>query len=233
MKPITTVLLSILILCSCSSNNKSPTEKQNIKDKTVIEGFKTFDTIVRFSGYWVNETYLKSLQETRSTIIAQGADTKVPTALIIPSQTLQTVGVNWNFNEGDEWTILKDDNTYQAWRYSSMSKEIFQKVYDINIISENRIKIGDTYFRKLSERTREKDDYRFEYHLIGEFLFKGTYSTGAGDIIKFKDNGKVTGLDEFPYYLLELNYWYPGIDIDQIGLKKSEMPLTKQAIFWE
>ncbi len=203
--------LFILFLYSCSFNNNTQTGKKI----NVNESFKTFDTVVPFSGYWVSENYYKCLVETRSTRKAQ----EFAQSIFIPHRTLQITSMIYGFHEGSEnICVIKNGNDYKFW--SVPARENF---YDIQIISENRIKIGDYYFIKLSNKVKNEKDYYFEEKLIGEFLLKGTYTANDIDVINFMPDGKITGVDLFSSYSILLDYFAPfDYRVDVIKLNNTQ-----------
>ncbi|GHT31348.1 hypothetical protein FACS189434_00910 [Bacteroidia bacterium] len=212
MKYITTILLlSILLLYSCSpgNNTKQLNEEVTIAD----ESFKTFDTIVPFAGTWVSEDYYKCLIETKSAKKAQ--EITDANAIVIPNRTLQTTNMIYGFHEGSENIfVVKNGNNYEFW-----SKPADEMFYDIQIISENKIKIGKIDFMKLSDKT-ESDTDDMVLNGIGDILFGGTYTSDGNNIIEFKPDGRVIGFDDFLYYTPILDYYDMAMDIDLINLMK-------------
>src|SRR5690349_3514552 len=72
--------------------------KENTKTEISIPDYKTLDTIIPFSGYWLNENYAISIRENKS---PKQAQLNVDECFIkIPGHTLQNTFMVYNFHEG-------------------------------------------------------------------------------------------------------------------------------------
>lgn len=195
---------------SCSSNDSK--ESNNI---VTVKDIKSFDTTISFSGYWLSETYFNSIKRNNSPRQAQDGSLFI----FIPAKTLKTTMMIANFHEGGPLlTILKNIDKYQAWEIQDDS--IIQAVFDIQVLSQDKIKIGDNSFVKISPI--EKDGHRF---ILEDILFQGQYISTDNKTIEFTKNGQVKGLGNYEFYSPIIDYIDAGMQVDQIGLGTSENDL--------
>ena len=88
--------------------------------------------MVPFSGFWINEVYIKNIERTKSPKESQ----KLPESCItIPNRTLQATSMISGFHEGSaEMVMLKKNNNFQLYyRYDDTIRNL---VYDIQILSK-------------------------------------------------------------------------------------------------
>ena len=198
-------ILTIGLLCSCFSRDK--------KQSNSIVEFKTLDTTISFAGFWVIERYVNDIKKTQSARQSQGSD---ESCITIPERTLQVTRMVWGFHDGGaDLVIVKDGDNYQLW-----DSELKEKAKDIEIISNDKIKIGNKDFIKIScvDNTVTNSNPT----ILEEILFKGKYRSDNGATIEFKANGQISGLDNFSYYSAIIDYSGPALDIDQIALGQSK-----------
>jgi len=190
-----TILLTFGILCSCTSP-----DKQKVGQPT--QDFKTLDTIVPFSGFWVNEFYINNIKKNKSPRLSQNVD---ESCITIPNKTLQVTRMVAGFHEGaaDMIVVKKNDNFYFYYKYDDTIRNL---AYDIQIVSKNEIKIGKNTFIKTEEKFLE------------DILFSGKYLDSIGVEVQFTKDGQIIGLDSFKLYEPIYDYIDAGMDVDQIGL---------------
>ena len=197
----------IELLFSCSSSNR-----QENGGATTLVDIKTLDTTIYFSGSWLSENYFNSIREFKSPKKAQDGSEFI----VIPNRTLKPTMIIANFHEGGpSLTILKNGDKYQIWE--TQDDSVVQLMNDIQIISETKIKIGNQNFIKINSLTI-KDDFK----ILEEILFKGRYTNADGKNIDFQNNGELSGLDKFHYYLPQNDYFDAGSQVDQVGLGMSD-----------
>jgi hypothetical protein len=117
------------------------------------------------------------------------------------------------FHEGaQEMTVLKNRNKFQF--YYKYDDTIRNLAYDIQIISKEKIKIGNNIFIKTNK------------NFLGDILFSGDYLDNLGTQIRFLKDGHITGLDKFTIYDPIFDYLDAGMDVDQIDLGQSREKMT-------
>lgn len=222
MKPHFLIITATLFLFAC--NNAKPAANETTENKDTTSIIETEFT-VPFAGFWIGETYYNLLQSTRSARIAQQKSNE--SFIVITSKSTQPTRMIGNVHEGGaSMVIVKNGKNYEFW-----GEEKTKKYHDIHIISENKLKIDDMSFIKLSNDTEFSNESADA--LIGEILFKGTYTTENNETVTFGANGKITGLyafaydadknvrklHEFPYGFPIIDYYGEALDIDQIVLE--------------
>ena len=93
------IILVNIFLVGCTSVQTKKEGSSTAETLETSENFKSLDTIVNFSGYWVNESYVNSVKKTKSPV-----KTHVPenSCIWIPKRTLQFTGMIDGFHEGGE-----------------------------------------------------------------------------------------------------------------------------------
>jgi hypothetical protein len=199
-------LISLLTVMGLFSCNLSATKEI----KTPIANFKILDTIVPFSGFWVNEVYVKNINKSKSPSKSQNLS---ESCITIRGRTLQSTSMVSGFHEGAaEMTVLKNGNRFQFYyKYDDTIKEL---AYDVQIISGDKIKIGNNIFVKTNEKFLE------------DILFSGVYLDSLGNKIQFLKDGRIIGLNDFRMYDPIYDYVGPGMDVDQIDLGQNLNKMT-------
>ena len=193
-------VLTIAMIISLSS-----TCRQQKSVPTTSIDFKTYDTTLSFSGYWLTEKYIKDIRKNKSPKLAQDGSEYI----YIPDRTLKKTMMIYNFHEGGEFlTVLKNETSYV-----------------IEIISPREIKIGDKNFVKIHPIIG-KDIFSVSREnqplILEEILFKGNYITADGKNVEFKNDGNLISLDNYHYYVPVDDYYDEGMQVDQIGLTHSD-----------
>jgi len=205
----TKVILSLFIIglmSSCFIRNSKENNTRAVFD------FKAFDTTIAFFGCWLSEDYFNSIKQFKSPHKAQDGSAFI----VIPDQTLKPTMMIDNFHEGGPpLTVLKDSSTYQLWSIKDSIISLY--IDDIEILSEDKIKIGDRLFVKINPFSSVEN-----LQILEEILFKGQYITSDGKQVEFKNDGKLIGLDNYSYYIPAIDYFDAGMQIDQIELAKSQ-----------
>jgi len=206
MLKISTAILLFVFLVACSSNEQKGRVQRDIKK---------FDTNIPFAGYWVSEDYLKSINEFKSPRKAQFDDKAE--AISIPERTLKPTLRIYGFHEGDaSLTVLKNENKYELWQIEKDS--INKYINDIEMISQNKIKINNRNFTKITASGKDANKL-----ILEEILFKGYYTSEKWENIEFKNDGRLLGLDSFHFYSPLIDYaGDEGLNIDQIILSKDK-----------
>lgn len=205
LTPFLLLLLSIGLLSSCGGGESKTTNKG--------EDFKTLDTAIFFNGFWVNEHYLLEIKKSKSARKAQGAD---ESCITIPERTLQTTQMIWGFHDGGEdLLVLKNGNQYELW-----DAGLKHKLQNIELVSNERIKIDNKYFIKIE--LENNSPWNANPPILEEILFKGKYRLENGNEVEWKANGQISGMDPYMYYSGIVDFSDPGLNIDQLKLGESK-----------
>jgi hypothetical protein len=197
--------MTIGLLCSCSSTDKNT-------EQTSAANFKTKDTTISFTGYWLCKDYFESINNFKSPKKAQDNSAFI----FIPDRTIKQTMMIGNFHEGGPTlTILSNGDHYELWEIQEDS--LTQQLDKIEIIDETNIKIGDRVFVKINPLQSDNGS-----RILEEILFKGTYTNALGTAIEFKNNGQIIGLDNFKIYEPIIDYIDAGMQVDQIGFGQSK-----------
>lgn len=200
--------MTIGLLCSCSSTDKN-------NEQTSAANFKTKDTTISFTGYWLCKDYFESINNFKSPKKAQNNSEFI----FIPDRTIKQTMMIGNFHEGGPTlTILSNGDHYELWEIQEDS--LTQLLDKIEIIDETNIKIGDRVFVKINPLQSDNGS-----RILEEILFKGTYTNALGTAIEFKNNGQIIGLDNFKIYEPIIDYIDAGMQVDQIGFGQNKNEL--------
>jgi hypothetical protein len=202
--------LAIGLLFCCSPNDRPENGSSSFTND-----IKQFDTIVSFSGSWLSEDYYNSIRQFKSPKKAQDNSEFI----VIPERTLQPTIMIYNFHEGGPFLkILKNKGKYEMWEVQDDS--LIQRFNEVEIISSSKIILGDKTFEKISPLTQQGN-----HKVLEEILFKGHYTSSDGKHIEFKNDGQLTGLDNFNFYEPVIDYFDQGMDVDQIRLRNTQSKL--------
>lgn len=210
---IKTSLFCLLItglLFSCNLNN-------NQNNNIYKSDFKKFDTSISFSGHWLSENYYNDILKNKSPRKSQMGSQFIT----IPDKTLKDVIVIYNFHEGrSNLCILKNGNHYELWERNNDS--IIKNEANIEIISINKIKIGNDYFVKINPIENKTNPL-----ILEEILFKGNYISDKGVKVEFTNDGKIKGLSDFKFYYPLIDYFDAGLQVDQVELGINEKDIVR------
>ncbi|MCK6649455.1 MAG: hypothetical protein L6Q66_07355 [Bacteroidia bacterium] len=207
MTVVKSIILTLIIgfFCSCSSTNSNT-------EQISATNFKTKDTAISFTGYWLSKDYFESIKKIKSPKNAQDNSEFI----FIPSRTLKQTMMISNFHEGGPTlTILSNGNQYELWEIQEDTLK--QQLNIIEIINETNIKIGDCYFVKINPLQSGNSA-----RILEEILFKGIYTNASGGKIEFKNNGQVIGLENFKVFEPVIDYIDAGMQVDQLGLGQNK-----------
>ena len=204
MKRYLFLLLVISIIGSCGRDAKPVGEKVKEAD------FKSLVTPVPFAGDWISERYYNDLMEHHSPRKAQEGSEDC--FIHIPGQTLTPTFMVYNFHEGGaELVPVYQMGTYQLWE--KQGDTLYRSAYSLESLAENKLKIGDKTFVKITAPVSG------ERNLILEgLLFAGLYTAENGAKVEFKSNGEVSGLGAYKYFDPLIDYFDAGLQVDQVGL---------------
>jgi hypothetical protein len=205
MRSAYTFLLSSILLFSCTSSGT-----KNRTDSLVLPAFKRLDTLVPFSGVWVNAIYTRRIHRNRSPRMSQDVG---ESCIIIPARTLQVTRMVGGFHDGaEDIVIVKNGDRFE---FYSADLTRFRKT--IQPISDNELQIGDQFFIRL----KNPDTTLADWGILEEHLFQGRYTDQLGRSIVFTSNGHVSGLDSFSYYMPQIDYTELNAPVDHIELGQS------------
>ncbi len=194
----------------------SKPEQQDTSGSAPVD-FKKWKTALPFAGYWLSESYFTDIQQRRSPQKAQEGSEEC--LMVIPDSTLKPTLMVWNFHEAiQEINVLKNGDTYQL--YETIRDSLTQHFKDVEIISPHKIKIGNKPFVRITPYAKPNEGNT--PLILEEILFKGKYQTPDGKQVEFKNNGEITGLENYRYYLPAIDYIGPGLQVDQVSLSAIE-----------
>lgn len=195
---LSVTLLASVFLFACHSTDPKP-------NTAPAPNVKKEDTVVPFAGFWLNETYAKNIEHTRSPLKSQNASANC--CLFIPASTLQTASIADLHEGGPGMAIVKKDNSFQF--YYKEDDKVSRLAYDIQVISANKLKVGKYTFIKTDE------------HFLADILFSGKYQDTLGTTIEFSKDGHIKGLGNYTVYDPLYDYMGPGMDVDLVDLGQS------------
>ncbi|MET0462806.1 MAG: hypothetical protein ABW007_06620 [Chitinophagaceae bacterium] len=202
------IALSVFIAC----NNESPTTsvQDSLSPAPVIPAsdVKKLDTALYFAGLWVNEQYVNDVKHTR-----RPSNVEVPenACIIMPVKTLKETSLILGFHEGQEVVILKNGSRYEIW-----DKPVLNKLQDIELLSDTRLKLGfDTFVKlKSGDLSAEKNPY----NIVDLLLFAGRYKDEHGATVEFSADGRVKGIPGINVYEAWLDYATSEAVTDQMSM---------------
>ena len=191
-------ILTVALLFSCSSNEQQSSDTSN--------RFKTLDTIVPFTGFWLSEKYINTVIKTKSPLHSQDENAN---SITIPSKTLEVTRMVGGLHEGaaDMVLVKKSDKFQFYYKYDDTIRDL---AYDIELISKTKIKIGNEFFLRVNE------------NFLEEILFKGEYIDNKGSLVEFNINGQVKGLDNYKVYSPVYDYNDAAKDVDQVVIGQTD-----------
>ena len=199
MIKLSVTLLASFFLIACHSTDSKP-------NAGPASNAQKQDTVVPFGGFWLNETYIKNIERTRSPRESQ--DASHDCCLFMPSSTLQTASIATDVHEGGrEMVLVKNDNSFQF--YYKENDTISHLAYNIQVISANKLKVGQYTFIKTDE------------NFIADILFSGKYQDKLGNTVQFSKDGHIKGLGTYSVYNPMYDYLGPGLDVDQVDMGPS------------
>ena len=205
-----------ICLLSCSSNdngNRTLLGKADIQNLSKYD-FKLLHAPLSFSGFWVNEKYVINIKKDKSPRLSQDIN---ESCISIPDSTLEVTNMISGFHEGSaDRVVVKNGDRYELY-----DKEFADPARTIEIISPDKIKIGDQTFIKLKYPNKKRNDM----NILGELLFSGHYKLDNGKAVEFNLDGHVSGLDSLSYYEPTIDYLGSGMDVDQVELGVREKQL--------
>lgn len=200
--------MTIAVLISCTSTERKTEQKS-------ATNFKSKDTLISFTGHWLSKDYLESINNFKSPKKAQDNSEYI----YIPERTLKQTIMISNFHEGGTaLTVLSNAEQFELWEV--LEDSLAQLIDKIKIIDNNNIKIGTRFFVKINPIKSNNGSL-----ILGEILFKGIYTNSTGTRIEFKNDGHVSGLDNFKVYDPTIDYFDAGMQVDQIGLGDNKKDL--------
>ena len=222
MRGFLLLLLLMLYISSCSTiptSKSKPGAEDSVnkqKEHTLLPRFKTLDTILSFSGIWVNEEYINKIISSRSPRISQGV---MKSCIVIPERTLRVTRMIAGFHEGGEdRVVVKDGDKYLFY------DEGLTFIRDsIEIVSLRRMRIGNQYFKRLIHQDTSMNDLG----ILEEILFKGRYQSEEGKEIDFGEDGHVLGLDSFKFYSPVIDYADGPANVDHVQLGHANFKLQQ------
>lgn len=173
------------------------------------------DTLVPFSGSWINEGYLKRIRMTRSPRQAQDGARFV----VIPEKANRLAFFVYNFHEGGtSFRVRKMGNAFRLEEDPAESETPGTRRYlPFQMLGKNRIRIEDTVFVKQDILHRGLNPLVLE-----GILFQGKYRLLNGKGVQLLPDGRIEGWELFSFYSPVLDYFDAGLQVDQVYLGADE-----------
>lgn len=208
MKRLLTII-STFLLFSCT--NQNTTNEENNSDE--IKTTKQFEFPADFLGAYICYEYLKELENHGSTKKAQ-EKAIMSTAGLYSEDGNIILSNTWNFHEGGGADYVKMVSESKAIVIGELSKDT---IYSIVFSRKGEIIIKD---EKASYRlTQFSTDYKNRDHskIVNEHILPNDLLLN-GNVVKFKPNGEITGLDSIISYSFNEDYFDAGMQVDMIYL---------------
>jgi hypothetical protein len=236
MRQFTTIILTALILISCS-NEKRKTEINSINH---VDSLRQDFNLV-YKGVWVLTDYIEEIKKTKSAL-KSAKKLKDITTLIIKQETKSDsaeIGISLNnhegssiiayFSQGQRKNSLKTNipdfdtkTNYYELGYERIGKETFLFLYHYN--KTNKL-IGKKQFTKVLDKQSDKED-ALQY-FVNKTLIAGNYllidSLGSKMKVTFGIDESLKGFYDFKTYYYCTDYMTGQTpNFDELYLKTSE-----------
>ena len=204
------ILFTLFFLNSSCQNQSSSTAKlpETIAKSTVISN-KNYPN--ELQGFWVNMSYLQKLQDGKislSEIQKLGIAENGVTSFEISDSS---ASAGFNFHEGMACTLKnRGENHFEILNADNNN----EKIFDLDVISKNYIKIGKTEMSKIGTIKSGVD--ALDFLLIG-----GKYSLD-NKIVELKEDGTVSGLGDYTHYSVLYDYIGENNAPDQLELSTDD-----------
>ena len=128
-----------------------------------------------------------------------------------------SVLVGLDFHEGTAWSIIRSSNKVML--YDSGER---RNMGVVETISKEEFRLGSRDFIKLKHPNRDN----YDYDIVEELLFAGNYRMQNGATVSLSSDGRASGWDTIRYYVPNVDYIGPGLDVDQVELGSNKDKLT-------
>jgi hypothetical protein len=207
MKYSVSLLILWVVVFSCSSPVRRKPGADSLARAGAAPDPMHFDTVLPFSGVWMDSGYLQRIRSTRSPHESQIFK---ETCYFFPVRTLQNVKVIWNFHEGGTpIQVVRDGGQWKL-----LLRGMADSVQRIEILGAGQLRIGRERFFRIAHGDSTLEDWG----VVEETLFQGRYRDSAGRTVEFSANGGVSGLDSFRSYVPFLDYIGVPQPVDRIRL---------------
>jgi hypothetical protein len=210
---IITLLVICLLSVNCTTNLQEPTDGIHIRN--LLDEAQSVELTKQHIGFWVNEDYIKLLEESKSTKIA-GSKSVDDFYRIRGDNSIRQM----NIHEGAGLNVLSLKTEGSGAIYSSDSTRLIAEVSfegDTLTVNDNR------YFHILNgDSALDK--------LVNERVISGQYFLKESSV-EFKSNGSITGMKGVQSYRLNLDYGAPGMEFDIIYLLMDSESIPKAHLY--
>jgi len=237
MRQLTYLILTIVILASCS-NDKTSTDK----NASQVESLKQ-NLIPIFKGVWLLSDYIEAIDQTKSPL--RSADKLKDVVTMVIDGTSQSdsmeVSASLNNHEGYNFTTYflagqnqnsvktslpdyGDKSNFYELGYETTNDQTFLFLYHYN--KENKL-IDKKKFSKVAGKQPDNNPVWGLQYMVNEKLFSGNYllidSTNATTKISLKGDGSLTGHPDFQSYYVSTDFMgEPGASLDEIEFNLNE-----------
>jgi hypothetical protein len=204
---------AVILLYCCTACGRA--NGKSSSDKIVAADSLQADTVQRLEGLWVNKVYADTLLLTHSPRASQEVGGN--TYLYFTDSAEPSVLVGLGFHEGTTWSITRDSRKVML--YDSGER---RNMGSIETISTEEFRLGSQDFIKLKHPNRDN----YDYDIVEELLFAGNYRLQNGATVRLSADGLASGWDTIRYYVPDVDYIGPGMDVDQVELGSNKGKLT-------
>jgi hypothetical protein len=206
-------IASVILLYFCSACGGG--DNKHVGDKIVAADSIRADTVHKLEGLWVNKVYADTLLLTHSPRTSQQVGGN--TYLYFTDSAEPSVLVGLGFHEGTAWSIIRNSNKLML--YDSGER---RNMGVVELISTEEFRLGRQDFIKLKHPNRDN----YDYDIVEELLFAGNYQMQNGASVSLSSDGRASGWDTIRYYVPDVDYIGPGMDVDQVELGSNKTRLT-------
>src|SRR5882724_5099789 len=162
--PLYALVSLYLVSCSSNDNGKKTSIRKADTQNVATYDFKLIHAPLSFSGIWVYEKYIISIKKDKSPRLHQN----IAESIAIPDSTLQDINMESGFHEGSEGgvVVVKNGDNYELY-----DKNLKGRAKTLEIISPDKIKIGDQTFIRLKHPNEKRNDQ----NILEELIFSGHY----------------------------------------------------------
>jgi hypothetical protein len=175
---------------------------------------KRLDTLLPFSGVWVNAVYVQRICSNRSPRLDQNV---AESSIIIPARTLQVTRMVGGFHDGGaDRVVIKTGDHYRFY-----SADLSLPLDDILPVADTLMRIGDQTFVRL----QHPDTTLADWGILEEMLFEGRYTDQYGKPVVFFADGHVSGFGSYRNFVPQIDYSEMSDPVDHIRLGRGSRDL--------
>ena len=164
---------------------------------------------IPFSGTWINQKYYQNLLLTKS---PKASQLYIWTGIAnIPKNNTERISLFIQLHEGRDFKFIKEGDEYKFTDF--YTDEINKDGWGIKeLIKDSVLQIGNDTLLFFSESYMDA-------YVLEKILFKGKYQLGREEV-SFTEEGGLIGFPDYTGYTVMIDYFLPGMQFDQLLMKK-------------